>query len=160
MFPQPEGHYLAQINVSFARYDQDDPRFEGFTSRIDAVNAIAERAEGFVWRLKSDAGSAMDILASKDPRILVNMSVWTTAQALEDFVWKTAHVKVYNQKAKWFPVLGTAHMAFWWVPVGHISSYDEGMARLEALRVNGPSQEAFGWESLPQVAEWRSKRCG
>ena len=85
MFPQPDGHYLAQINVSVSRYDQGDPRFEGFTSRIDAVNAIAERAEGFVWRLKSDSGNAMDIRASEDPRFLINMSVWTTARALEDF---------------------------------------------------------------------------
>lgn len=52
MYPQPEGHYLAQINVSVSRYDLDDSRFEGFTRRIDAVNAIAERADGFVWRLK------------------------------------------------------------------------------------------------------------
>jgi hypothetical protein len=51
-------------------------------------------------------------------------------------------------------------MAFWWVPIGHIPAFDDGMARLEVLRANGPSEVAFGWESLPQVAEWRSKRCG
>jgi hypothetical protein len=76
----------------------------------------------------------MDIRATGDPRFLINMSVLTTPEILEDFVWKTAHVKVYNQKAEWFPALGTAHMAFWWVPIGQIPIYDEGMTRLEALR--------------------------
>lgn len=52
----------------------------------------------------------------------IRHQIWTQSKLidrlLEDFVWKTAHVKVYNQKAEWFPALGTAHMAFWWVPIG------------------------------------------
>lgn len=71
--------------MSVSRYDQDDPRFAGFTSRIDAVNASAERAEGFVWQLKSDGGIAIYIRASENSRFLINISVWTTARALEDF---------------------------------------------------------------------------
>lgn len=160
MFDQPPGHHLAQINVAKSRFDQDDPRFAGFTGKIDAVNAVAERAPGFIWRLKSDAGNAMDIQATDDPRFLINMSVWESAEALEDFVWKTIHVKVYDQKAEWFPTLDTPHMAFWWVPVGHGPSVSEGMSKLDSLRLHGPTSEAFGWESLPHVAQWRARRCG
>lgn len=160
MFDQPPGHHLAQINVAKSRFDQDDRRFAGFTGKIDAVNAVAERAPGFIWRLKSDAGNAMDIQATDDPRFLINMSVWESAEALEDFVWKTIHVKVYDQKAEWFPTLETPHMAFWWVPVGHEPSVSEGMSKLDSLRLHGPTSEAFGWESLPHVAQWRARRCG
>ena len=149
LFAQPPLHVLAQINVARANYDQDDPRFSGFTSRIDAVNAMAERAQGFVWRLKSEAGSAMDIRAAEDPRFLINMSVWQTPKALQDFVWKTVHVKVYNQRKDWFDPLGSAHMAFWWVPQDYTPTLEEGMARLASLDLHGPTEYAFGWDNLP-----------
>jgi hypothetical protein len=156
---QPAGHHLAQINIATAKFDMDDARMDGFTGRIDAVNAVAERAPGFVWRLKSDSGNALDISVSDDPRFIINMSVWESPSVLEDFVWKTIHVKVYNNKAQWFPTEAIPHMAFWWVPIGHEPSAEEGMARLQHLRDHGPSETAFGWESVPNVKLWRESRC-
>ncbi|GIU67628.1 DUF3291 domain-containing protein [Candidatus Phycosocius spiralis] len=152
LFAQPPLHFLAQINVARANYDQDDPRFLGFISRIDAVNALAERAHGFVWRLKSEAGSAMDIRAAEDPRFLVNMSVWQMPKALYHFVWKTVHVKVYNQRKDWFDPLGSAHMAFWWIPRDDIPTLEDGMARLACLDLHGPTEYAFGWDNLPPLS--------
>jgi Domain of unknown function (DUF3291) len=157
---QPAGHQLAQINVGQARHHMDDPRMEGFTSRIEAINQLAERSPGFVWRLQSESGNALDIFVSDDPRFQINVSVWTSLEALENFVWKTAHAKVYSGKAAWFEHQEIAITAFWWVPIGHMPTTDEAMARLQHLRDHGPSAASFGWESLPNVKLWQESRCG
>jgi len=43
---------------------------------LEPIMPLAERSEGFVWRLKSDSGNATDVHHpwSEDPFILVNMS--------------------------------------------------------------------------------------
>lgn len=157
---QPLGHHLAQINVGKARFSMDDPRMRGFTSPIATINAIADRAPGFVWRLQSESGNALDIILTDDPLFNVNMSVWETPEALMNYVWKTAHAKVYAGKAQWFVHNPEPIVALWWVPVGHRPCPEEGLARLDNLRKHGPSDRAFGWESLALDDQIKAARCG
>jgi hypothetical protein len=157
---QPAGYHLAQINVGQARHHMDDARMSGFTSRIEAINQLAERSPGFVWRLQSESGNALDILVTDDPRFQINISVWENLASLENYVWKTAHAKVYAGKAAWFEHQQVAITAFWWVPKGHEPSPHEGLERLQALRDNGSSEISFGWESLPSFKLWQESRCG
>jgi len=42
---------LAQLNIAEALYGAEDGRMDGFTGRIDTINALADRAHGFIWRL-------------------------------------------------------------------------------------------------------------
>jgi hypothetical protein len=156
---QPPNTHLAQLNVAQALDDMDSPRLAGFVGALDAVNAVAERSPGFVWRLKDDGGNATDIKVTSDPRFIVNLSVWETAEHLEHFVWNTVHKRVYQKKAKWFDPMPQAHFVMWWVTVGHRPSTDEALAKLEHLRTSGPSDDAFGWESLPNLRLWMSQRC-
>ena len=51
---------LAELNVGYAAHALDDPRMAGFMNNLDAINALAERSAGFVWRMKSDTGNATD----------------------------------------------------------------------------------------------------
>jgi Domain of unknown function (DUF3291) len=157
---QPQGHHLAQINVGKAHHAMSDARMDGFTSRIEAINALADRSPGFVWRLQSDSGNALDIIVTDDPLFNINISVWESLEGFENFVWKTAHAKVYSGKAAWFEHQDRAITALWWVPIGHTPTPAQGLERLEHLRAHGPSEHAFGWESLPNVALWQKSRCG
>ena len=86
MITQPVGTHLAQLNVGHIRFPTDDPRMAEFMGALDAVNALAERSPGFVWRLKDDSNNATNILVTKDPTFLVNMSVWETPEHLEHSV--------------------------------------------------------------------------
>mgnify|MGYP006173109369 CR=1 FL=1 len=52
------------------------------TTPNDEVNALADVSPGFVWRLQSESGNATDIQPTHDPLFLVNMSVWSDADAL------------------------------------------------------------------------------
>lgn len=157
---QPAGHFLAQINVGKAQHSMDDARMDGFTSRIEAINAVADRSAGFVWRLQSDTGNALDIIVTDDPLFNINMSVWETIADFENFVWKTAHAKVYAGKTAWFEHSNVPVTALWWVPIGHTPTPEQALQRLYHLREHGPSETSFSWESLPNVALWRESRCG
>ena len=159
MIEQPPGTHLAQLNVGNIRFPTDDPRLAEFMDALDAVNALAERSPGFVWRLKSDSGNATDILVTGDPTFLINMSVWKTAAQLEHFVWNTVHKRFYQKKGNWFEPMGRPHFVMWWVPAGHIPTPQEALDRLAHLTVHGPSEHAFGWESLPNVEALMRQRC-
>ena len=49
--------HLAQINIGRMKAPLDDPAMAGFMSRLDDLNALADRSRGFVWRLQGDAGN-------------------------------------------------------------------------------------------------------
>lgn len=156
---QPPGTYLAQINVGRALDNIDSDTMSGFKNALAHVNAIADRSAGFVWRLQDDSGDATGVKTSDDPNFLINMSVWETSEAFEHFVWMTIHRKFYLRKADWFEPLKTPHFAMWWVDIGHRPTPEEGLARLERLRREGPGEAAFGWEALDGARHWREKRC-
>ena len=50
--------HLAQINVARLKAPIDSPLLAGFVARLDEINALADTAEGFVWRLQSPEGEA------------------------------------------------------------------------------------------------------
>jgi hypothetical protein len=136
-------YHLAQINVAKAVADLDSPLMAGFMSRLDEINALAETAKGFVWRLQSDAGDATSIRVFDDPRTLINMSVWETPEDLKNFVYRSAHVELIRDREAWFSRLSQQHQAAWWVPAGYRPSAEEGRDRLLKLREQGPSATAF-----------------
>jgi heme-degrading monooxygenase HmoA len=151
--------HLAQLNIARLRHDLEDPKVAGFVDNLDRVNAVAERSDGFVWRLKDESGNATGIQAFKDPRMIVNLTVWESPEQLEKFVWQTVHKKVYQRKHEWMEVLDGMYFAMWWVEPGHAPGVAEAFERLDYLNEHGPSDYAFGWESLPQVQMWKEARC-
>jgi heme-degrading monooxygenase HmoA len=151
--------HIAELNIARAQYDLEDPRMAGFMDNLDRINAIAERSQGFVWRLKDETGNATDLPVMDDPRVVANLTVWETAEDLEHFVFNTAHKRIYDQRGDWFPKMKQMHFVMWHVPLGATPTLDEALARLDRLNKDGPSDEAFGWERLTNLKLWMSKRC-
>ncbi len=139
--------HLAQLNVATALYPTEDPRLSGFMNKLDEINALADQAPGFVWRLQSDSGNATDIDVGGDALFLVNMSVWESAEALFEFVYKTAHRPVMIKRREWFERPQDAYQVLWWVPIGHTPSPQEGLDRLELLKREGPGARAFNFKT-------------
>jgi hypothetical protein len=133
---------LAQLNVARPLAPTDSPLLADFMNQLDEVNALADAQPGFVWRLIGDGGNSTDVRTDGDPDLLVNMSVWASAEALFDFVYKTMHVKVMARRREWFSRI-EVFQVLWWVPAGHRPTVAEAMARLQHLRDHGPSPEAF-----------------
>jgi hypothetical protein len=151
--------HIAQLNIGRFRYPTDDFRMAGFMTNLDRINALAERSEGFIWRLKDDSNNATAIRLATDPTIAVNLSVWKSAEALERFVWMTIHKQVYRHKANWFEEPATAHFVMWPIQAGRIPTLDEAMERLAHLTAHGESDFAFGWAHLPHIKLWASEKC-
>lgn len=160
MTTRPERH-LAQLNVGRLAHPADAPEVAEFVNALERVNAIAERAPGFEWRLKDDStGGALDIRPEPgDPQQAVNLSVWSSVEAFEQFVWRTVHARFYTRRGEWFEKPSQPGFVMWWVGPGHRPSLEEALERLADLRANGPSERAFGWESLPSATLWREARC-
>ena len=135
--------HIAQLNIARLRADRDDPMVAAFFAAIDPINAVADASPGFVWRLQEESGNATAIRPWDDDRLIVNMSVWASIEALEEYAYRSAHVEVMRRRREWFDRLDGRYMALWWVPVGHIPSVDEGRARLEHLDRHGPTPVAF-----------------
>ena len=139
--------HLAQFNVATARYPLDDPRIAEFMAKLDEINALADRSPGFVWRLESISGNATGIRVADDPNLLVNMSVWQSAEALFEFVYKSAHRPIMARRRDWFvPPQGT-YQVLWWVPAGTRPTVQDGLDRLAHLDRHGPSADAFDFKT-------------
>ncbi|MEO7735954.1 MAG: DUF3291 domain-containing protein [Kofleriaceae bacterium] len=134
--------HLAQLNIGRTLAPLDSPQLADFMGQLDAINALAEAAPGFVWRLAGDSNNATDVKVEGYPDLIVNLSVWTSAETLFEFVYKTAHTKVMARRREWFERIEVFQTLFW-IPAGHIPTAVEALARLELLRERGPSPEAF-----------------
>lgn len=157
----PDRH-LAELNIGRLVAPVGDPKVAPFVDALDAVNALAERSPGFVWRLigdEAESPGATSLRMPGDETMLVNMTVWESPEALRDFVFKTVHRRFYARRAEWFSLMPEHHFVMWWVAPGHAPTLEEAADRLERLRRDGPSDAAFGWEHLPDAAVWAEKRC-
>jgi len=138
--------HIAQLNVGRAVAPLESPALADFVANLDRINALAEASAGFVWRLKSDSGNATDIKVSEDPRFIINMSVWSSIEALFEFVYRTAHTGIVARRREWFERPIEAYQVLWWVPAGHKPTPQEALERLELLRRRGPTAEAFSFK--------------
>jgi hypothetical protein len=134
---------LAQLNIGTLVAPLESEQITGFREALDPINAIADTAPGFVWRLQDDDGDATSFRAFGDENILVNMSVWASVEALADYVFRSDHVQIMRQRRKWFIKLDQAFTVLWWIPAGHIPTIQEAEQRLESLRANGSAPYAF-----------------
>ena len=143
--------HLAEFNIGKLNHDEGDPRGAEYVAAADVVNQVAGRSPGFVWKYETQLGGGIPRVIDGDPRIVVNLSVWEDADALEHFVWNTLHRKIYMRRDEWFEPLERETMVFWHVEAGETPSLDEAIGRLEALRADGPTEYAFDWAWLKKT---------
>jgi hypothetical protein len=165
----PDFH-LAQVNIMRLKAPLESAQLQPFVAALEPVNALADRAPGFVWRLQSDLGDATAYRFFGDDSLLVNMSTWTSIQALTDYVYRSAHVEIMRRRREFaLPIEQTgtlggslgppattppgkaqlrqreeAFLALWWVRAGEHPTVQQAEERLRYLRANGPTPFAFG----------------
>ncbi len=90
---------LAQVNIAIPREPLDSALLADFMSELDPVNDRADAADGFVWRLQTEDGDATAVRGFADDRVVVNMSVWESLEALRAFVYgDPAHLSVMRRR--------------------------------------------------------------
>jgi Domain of unknown function (DUF3291) len=138
------GSHIAQLNVGVLQAPLDSPQLADFVANLSQVNAIADAAPGFVWRLRDGDGSDATSLRPRGPDLLVNMSVWQTLESLRAFVYRNGpHLDMLRRRREFFRPLDETHQVLWWIPSGHIPDLDEAFSRLDLLRREGSGPAAF-----------------
>jgi Domain of unknown function (DUF3291) len=151
---QSMNYHLAQINIARLIAPIDDPKIAEFVAQLEPINALADKAPGFVWRLQSSSGNATDIAYNDDPFVIVNMSVWKSIGALRNYAYKSDHARVLRDRAKWFEKMGKPNYCLWWIPAGHIPTVTEGRERLEHYQRHGATPYSFWFsQHFPQPTD-------
>jgi len=139
-----DGHHIAQVNIALPRQPLDTPLLAEFVAALAPVNALADTSPGFVWRLQTEDGDATAIRAFDDDRLVVNMSLWESLEALRAFVYgERGHLAVMRRRREWFVSMAESHMALWWVAAGELPTVADAEQRVAHLREHGPTPYAF-----------------
>jgi Domain of unknown function (DUF3291) len=142
-------YVLAQVNVGRLVAPLDSPQLADFVAGLDSVNAVADSAPGFVWRMQTEDGNATAVRGFEQDGegsgggILINMSVWESVEALAAYAYGDAHLAVLRRRREWFERMKHAYAALWWIPRGHIPTVSEAEDRVKRLRAHGPTPYAF-----------------
>jgi len=139
---------IAQINIGRMLASIDDPIMAEFVAQLAPINALADSAPGFVWRLQTEEGDATSLKVYDDDFVIVNMSVWESVESLREYAYKSAHSNVVRDRKRWFEKFEGLYYALWWVPAGHLPSPEEGKERLDYLRDHGDSPHAFSFKNI------------
>ena len=137
-------YYLAQLNVAYAKAPIDSDIMVDFVAQLDAVNEAAENSPGFIWRLKDDENNnAIGFSAFDDENMLINISVWSSVDALKNYLYEGLHLTVFKDKHRWFEKMDSPHLVLWWIKADTVPTVDSALERLSYLNANGPSEHAF-----------------
>ncbi|PZS35063.1 MAG: DUF3291 domain-containing protein [Pseudonocardiales bacterium] len=142
------GYDLAEVNIARLAADLDSPQLADFVDALDPINALADTAPGFRWRLQSDEGDATNIVAFQSEQgdgvgIITNLTTWRDIDSLAAFVFGPMHTAIMRRRREWFIPIREAYTVCWWVPAGHRPSVNEAEERLRLFRRLGPTPEAF-----------------
>lgn len=162
------GWHLAQVNIGLPLEPLDSALLRDFVDLLAPINALADAAPGFVWRLQTEDGDATAVRVFDDPALIVNMSVWQSIETLADFVFGGEHARVMRRRREWFARMREVFTALWWVPVGTVPTVADAERRLVELREHGPTAYAFTFKRPfppqgedepvpPHGAEWHSE---
>lgn len=140
-------YQIAEINVArMLGVNINDGVMKEFVDNLNTINSLAERSEGFVWRLKDDTNNATNMNPFNDEQIIINVSVWQSIELLENFIYKTFHTDFLKRRKEWFQTFGKAYTAMWWIPEGQFPTIEEAIEKLDYLQNNGASEIVFDFK--------------
>lgn len=156
--------HLAEFNIGVLRHDWDDPRIKDFADNLDRVNRLAQRAEGFVWRLPTTRWRR---------RRPTRPSPWAAIRGPHRHCPSGATRRL-STVSSGRPCTGSSmsvgpngsrpgqglRLVMWWVPEGHHPTIAEAAGRLAHLDRCGDTDHAFGWSGLEGARHWRDHAGG
>ncbi len=144
---------VAHMNLARLLHPAGDPRVAEFVDPIDAVNRVAERSPGFIWRLTSpvsrtEAAGTFEAIDADDPLIASSVSVWEDPESLRFFVNKTLHGVLLRKRDAWFQPLGGPVYVIWPVKRDARPTMAEAKVKLAELATDGHSAAVYDFKWL------------
>ena len=140
---EPKNYHLAQVNIARMLEPLHSPVMADFVNNLERINTIAEKSQGYVWRLTGDGNDATSIKIFNDDYLIVNMSVWESLDDLFQFTYQSQHLDIFKRKKEWFSKTKSVHLACWYVPVGVFPTIADAEGRLSYLSLYGETPYAF-----------------
>jgi hypothetical protein len=134
--------HIAQLNIATLVAPLDSPELKDFVDLLEEINELADRSDGFVWRLQDENGDATAIRPF-GPDVIVNLTMWESIEALYAYTYRTAHLKVLQRRREWFVRSARPHLVLWWMAEGERPTVAEAARRLALLENDGPTPSAF-----------------
>ena len=148
---------LIHLNVvrPVGPYSADHPNAVYFFSQLPKVFAVARADAGLLWHnhgARTPDGRYLgmdDILAHRSERTqdnfhILTMAGWRDVQAMHRFAYRDAlHRAGMNTLRDWVDRSEGATMVLWWATKGTRVTLTDGWDRLQRLRTDGPTQDAF-----------------
>ncbi|MCK9898015.1 DUF3291 domain-containing protein [Frankia sp. AgB32] len=140
------GYHLAQVNIARVRAPLHSAVPDDLAAGL-APMADPDGQAGFVWRRppepRAGAVHTFRLESAAHLTAIVNLTVWTSVDALADFVLHQGHGAFLRHRRDWFRPTARTTNALWWVPVGHEPDPPEAEDRVRHLRTHGPTATAF-----------------
>src|SRR5882762_3786004 len=111
-------HHLAVFNIGRPTAPLDSAQLQAFMDGLDPINALAERAPGFVWRYVAEGTHNATATRPFDDDVIVNLGVWAAREQLWDLVYRSEHLDFLRRRRDWFQPMPQALLVLWWVPSG------------------------------------------
>jgi hypothetical protein len=134
---------IAQFNVTHLLAPLDDPRLADFVGGLLEINALADAAPGFVWRLVDAEHDDSTSLRPLGPDVIVNLSVWRGIEDLSSYVYRSRHLDFLRRRREWFRPATGPQAVLWWVPAGHRPPVAEALERFALLAERGRGPDVF-----------------
>jgi hypothetical protein len=130
--------FAAVVNQIFDISDRLLPQPE----RLQTEDGDATRFRAFEWDTTGSAG------------VLVNMSGWTSVEALAEFTYSGDHFAILRRRREWFEQFSESMTA--WVPSGHRPTIQDAETRIRAftLRRSFPAPDAGESAAADGKPEW------
>jgi hypothetical protein len=81
--------------------------------------------------------------------------------ALRESAYKSQHVQMLRERAKWFEKAATPMYCLWWVPAGHLPTLAEARERLEHYQEHGGDTASSQNTETGNTGLWgRLATCG
>ena len=136
--------HLAVVNIAKPSHDLDSPEIAEFMDNLERINELGDNSPGAIWRYQDDSGAATDTRVFDDPTILINYTIWDSVESVKDYVYSGEHLDFFKRRSLWFaPLTDMPALVMWWVPAGSVPELAEARTKIEHLRDNGPTADAF-----------------
>lgn len=136
--------HLAVVNIAKPKHPLDSPEMAEFMDNLERINTIGDTSPGAVWRYEDESGAATDTRIFDDPNMLINYTIWESVGSLKNYVYSGDHLDFFKRRALWFQeVVDLPSLVMWWIPAGTIPGIEQTREKVEYLKDNGPTADAF-----------------
>jgi len=136
---------IAQMNWGRMLFPLEDMRMAEFAASLDGVYRLAELHQGFIWRIPDVEANAQLQNLGFDNMISSTVSIWETIDDLKAYTYETLHGDFIKRKSKWFENVEGPQLVIWNVEPKDRPTFEHAFERLEALKRDGPTENAYGW---------------